>query len=124
MAIVDTPQFQRLRYLKQTGVCHFVYPNATHTRFQHSIGVGHLAFKFAEKLRKENPQLVDEKDSVCVMIAGLCHDLGHGPFSHLWEGFVHEVSITTKYRVINIDWGHVILKSYCDFDRQFSPSFL
>ena len=91
MAIVDTPQFQRLRYLKQTGVCHFVYPNATHTRFQHSIGVGHLAFKFAEKLRKENPHLVDEKDSVCVMIAGLCHDLGHGPFSHLWEGFVHEV---------------------------------
>ena len=50
-----------------------------------------MAFKFAEKLRKENPHLVDEKDSVCVMIAGLCHDLGHGPFSHLWEGFVHEV---------------------------------
>ena len=99
VAIVDTPQFQRLRYLKQTGTAHFVYPNATHTRFQHSLGVAHLAFKFAEKLRKENPNLVDEKDCICVMIAGLCHDLGHGPFSHLWESFVSQAQPGN-------DWHH------------------
>ena len=61
----------------QVGGCHFVYPNATHTRFQHSLGVGHLAYKLAEKLRKENPDKMDEKDSICVMLAGLCHDLGN-----------------------------------------------
>ena len=99
VAIVDTPQFQRLRYLKQVGTCHYVYPSATHTRFQHSLGVGHLAFKFAEKLRKENPTLMDEKDSICLMIAGLCHDLGHGPFSHLWESFVSQVHPES-------DWHH------------------
>ena len=92
VAIIDTPQFQRLRFLKQVGSCHFVYPNATHTRFQHSVGVGYLAYKFADKLRKENPDLIDEKDCQCVMLAGLCHDLGHGPLSHLWEGFVKEAS--------------------------------
>jgi HD superfamily phosphohydrolase len=42
-----------------------------------------LAQKFAERLRQDNPNLVDEKDVICVMLAGLCHDLGHGPFSHL-----------------------------------------
>ena len=90
VAIIDTPQFQRLRFLKQVGSCHFVYPNATHSRFQHSLGVGYLAYKFADKLRKENKDLIDEKDCLCVMLAGLCHDLGHGPLSHLWEGFVEE----------------------------------
>ena len=118
VAIVDTPQFQRLRYLKQTGTCHFVYPNATHTRFQHSLGVGHLAFKFAEKLRKENPTVVDEKDCICIMIAGLCHDLGHGPFSHLWESFVSKVHP-------NSDWHHednsVKMLDYLIEDNDLKP---
>ena len=61
----------------QVGGCHFVYPNATHTRFQHSLGVGHLAKKFAEKLHNENPEKMNKKDIICVMIAGLCHDLGN-----------------------------------------------
>ncbi|XP_059091615.1 deoxynucleoside triphosphate triphosphohydrolase SAMHD1-like [Tigriopus californicus] len=90
LAIVDTPQFQRLRYIKQTGTCHLVFPNATHNRFQHSIGVGHLARKFAEELRRRHQDWMDEKDILCVMMAGVCHDLGHGPFSHLWEQFVKE----------------------------------
>lgn len=98
VAIIDTSQFQRLRFLKQVGNCHFVYPTATHTRFQHSLGVGYLAFKFAEELRKQNPTLVDEKDVLCVMLAGLCHDLGHGPYSHLWEAFVREANPASKWR--------------------------
>jgi hypothetical protein len=76
IAIIDTPQFQRLRFLKQVGSCHFVYPSATHTRFQHSLGVGYLAYKYANKLRLANKGIVNEKDCICVMIAGLCHDLG------------------------------------------------
>ena len=65
---------------QQTGTCHLVYPNATHTRFQHSIGVAHLARTFAEKLQRLYPQWVDDKDVICVMIAGLCHDLGEDLF--------------------------------------------
>ena len=42
-------------------------------------------------LQQRHPHLIDEKDVTCVMIAALCHDLGHGPNSHLWEQFVHEV---------------------------------
>ena len=91
--VVDTPQFQRLRKIKQTGACCHVFPNATHNRFQHSIGVAHYARNFAEKLKSKDARLnVDAKDVVCVMLAGLCHDLGHGPNSHLWEHFMKEAT--------------------------------
>ena len=70
------------------GNLHLVYPMATHTRFQHSIGVAFLAQKFALELKSQKPDLVSDIDVICVMLAGLCHDLGHGAFSHLWETFV------------------------------------
>ena len=104
VAIIDTPQFQRLRFLKQVGTCYFVYPNANHSRFQHSLGVGHLAYEYAKKLQAKNPGLIDEKDCQCVLIAGLCHDLGHGPFSHLWEGFVKEASDQGKLRSFTLQY--------------------
>ncbi len=74
-AIVDTPTFQRLRHLRQTGFCYLVFPTATHDRFQHSLGVAHLAKTLAERFRRSG-HCVDDKDVACVMIAGLCHDLG------------------------------------------------
>jgi len=92
MLLVDTPQFQRLRRLKQLGTCSYVYPGATHNRFTHSIGVSYLAGKFARELQKQRPELVTDKDVYCVMMAGLCHDLGHGPWSHFWEGFIRTMT--------------------------------
>ena len=80
--IINTPEFQRLKRIKQLGACHHVFPGATHTRFEHSLGVGYLAQKSIESLQRRQPELqIDEDTRLTFQLAGLCHDLGHGPTS-------------------------------------------
>lgn len=87
--IIDTPEFQRLRNLKQLGMTYYVYPGAEHTRFQHCIGTYYLAKKQMEIFFKNQPELkINSNDIELVGIAGLCHDLGHGPFSHSYENWI------------------------------------
>ncbi|XP_053466310.1 deoxynucleoside triphosphate triphosphohydrolase SAMHD1 isoform X2 [Ictalurus furcatus] len=95
--IIDTPEFQRLRNIKQLGGGYFVFPGASHNRFEHSIGVAHLAGKLVQSLRAQGNDIT-EKDELCVQIAGLCHDLGHGPFSHLFEVFMKKVKPELKWK--------------------------
>jgi uncharacterized protein len=85
-AIVDTPTFQRLRYIKQLGLAHLVYPGATHTRFDHALGVYHLTRRALSLLAATGT--IDELDAAecrLVPFAGLLHDIGHYPFSHALE---------------------------------------
>ncbi|CCM00278.1 uncharacterized protein FIBRA_02308 [Fibroporia radiculosa] len=86
-AIIDTPQFQRLRNIKQLGTSYYVWPGAAHNRFEHCLGVAYLSHCMAEHLQKCQPELkITRRDIKCVTMAGLCHDLGHGPWSHVWDG--------------------------------------
>ncbi|KAJ8584183.1 HD-domain/PDEase-like protein [Rhizopogon salebrosus TDB-379] len=86
-SFIDTPHFQRLRYVKQLGISYYVFPGASHNRFEHCLGVGHLARMMAQHLQKSQPSLgIKDEHIRCVELAGLCHDLGHGPWSHVWDG--------------------------------------
>lgn len=83
--IVDSPEFQRLRRIKQTSLAYIVYPGATHTRFSHSLGTFYLASKIGEKLYRSGE--INEEELQDLKIASLLYDIGQFPFSHAIEGY-------------------------------------
>lgn len=84
--LINTPEFQRLRRIKQLGVSEFVFPGATHTRFAHCIGVFHVARQLLTVVQREIGEAAyRQKRAEVAVIAALLHDIGHGPFSHVFE---------------------------------------
>ena len=92
--VISHPYFQRLRYIKQLGMTHLVYPGALHTRFHHALGAMHL-MSLAISLLKSKGHVITEGEEESAILAILLHDIGHGPFSHALEhslvtGIKHE----------------------------------
>jgi HD superfamily phosphohydrolase len=83
--VINSAWFQRLRRIRQLGGAQMVYHCADHTRFAHSLGV----YEIVRRMVTEVPDLAEalnEREQVTVMLAGLLHDIGHGPYSHAFEG--------------------------------------
>ena len=81
---LDSKEFQRLRRIRQLGGDFQVYPTAEHSRFSHSLGVYEIVRRMVTEVKTLCVELT-EYEKVCVMLAGLLHDVGHGPFSHAFE---------------------------------------
>ncbi len=84
--LLNTNVVQRLRRIKQLGNTHLVYPSACHTRFEHSLGVIHIATRMAQRLK------LGDHDTEIIRYAALLHDIGHGPFSHVFEAILENVN--------------------------------
>lgn len=94
--LLNSPEVQRLRRIKQLGLSELVFPGATHTRFAHSIGVFEMARQLIEIIERELPTVDRDRADVAV-IAALLHDIGHGPFSHAFEGAEKARGINKKH---------------------------
>ena len=103
--LIDTEVFQRLRRIRQLAMTFLVYPGAVHTRFDHSIGVMHIAGRICQRLQELNPTKVSNEDVDRVRLAALLHDVGHGPFSHVSE------HLLKKYAPADADWKKYTKKS-------------
>ena len=82
--LLETPEFNKLSHIKQLGLAHLVFPGAHHTRFEHSLGVSHVGGMMADSLG------LDDDEKQLVQVAGMLHDVGHGPYSHTLEHILHE----------------------------------
>ncbi|AJM91551.1 MULTISPECIES: HD domain-containing protein [Nitrosopumilus] len=104
LSIIDNSIFQRLRRIRQLSGAHLTYPAAQHTRFEHSLGVMHIASQAGHALNEKG--FLKSDDIEILRLAGLLHDIGHGPFSHLFEEIIQEKKISHE------DFGkEIILKS-------------
>lgn len=104
LKIIDNPIFQRLRRIRQLSGAHLTYPAAQHTRFEHSLGVMHIASQAGQALNEKG--ILKSYDIEVLRLSGLLHDIGHGPFSHLFEEVIQQKKFSHE------DFGkEIILKS-------------
>ena len=126
--LIEHPCFQRLRYIKQLGMTHLVYPGALHTRFHHALGAMHLMSTAIETLCNKGHD-ISPAEQQAVTIAILLHDIGHGPFSHALEqsivqGISHEAISTIMMDRINRDLGGQLDMAIGIFNDTYPKRFL
>lgn len=97
---IDTEEFQRLHYIRQTGLAYKVFPTATTTRFVHSLGVYHLLKTLLGTIVCHQPEVMkdlgpEKMEWIC--LAGLLHDIGHGPFSHLFDDYLRMNGVVARW---------------------------
>jgi HD superfamily phosphohydrolase len=112
--LVDSPEFQRLRRIKQLGLALYTYQGAEHSRLTHSLGVMHLMTRALERLSRDHH--ITEEARCAGRAAALLHDIGHGPFSHVIEkvlGYTHE----RRTLDILLDPGTVVHQILAAYDR-------
>jgi len=101
--LLDTVPVQRLRRIRQLGLASLVYPGADHTRFAHSLGVFHLAGRLMEQLTAATDRnLFDDGLREAVLAAALLHDIGHGPFSYVFERVGQELGLFGSFVRMNV----------------------
>lgn len=125
--IIETPQFQRLRRIKQTGLADFVYPGANHTRFHHALGAMHLMSRTLDNLREKGHPISNEEYEAA-LIAILLHDTGHGPFSHTLEhtllsGISHETVSLLIIQALNKQFNNRLALAIDIFIGKYSRPF-
>lgn len=126
--LISHPFFQRLRYIKQLGMTHLVYPGALHTRFHHALGAMHLMCLAIDILRSKGHQITEDEEEGAT-IAILLHDIGHGPFSHALEyslvkGIQHEdISILMMER-LNMEFDGKLNTAIAIFKGEYPKKFL
>ncbi len=118
LPIIDNPIFQRLRRIRQLSGAHLTYPTAQHTRFEHSLGVMHIASQAGHALNEKD--IIKSDDIETLRLAALLHDIGHGPFSHLFEEIIQEKKISHedfgKELVLKSEIGDILSKT--GFDKK------
>lgn len=87
--LINTPEFQRLRRVKQLGITSSVFHGAEHSRFGHSVGVYELASRITERFEQYYSDVWDPKERLLTLVSALLHDIGHGAFSHTFEHLFH-----------------------------------
>lgn len=110
LELIETPEVQRLRRIRQLGLTNLVYHGAEHSRFVHSMGVASLARRMYDQLRPNGAPA----ERLAVIAAALCHDLGHGPFSHVAEriGRYHHEDVTIALIATPGTGPHQVLSRY------------
>ena len=116
LEIIDNPIFQRLRRIRQLSGAHLTYPSAQHTRFEHSLGVMHIASQAGQALKEK--EVLKSHDIEVLRVAGLLHDIGHGPFSHLFEEIIKQKKFSHedfgKNLILKTEIGDILTKNGYD----------
>ncbi|MFQ5573763.1 MAG: HD domain-containing protein [Nitrosopumilaceae archaeon] len=120
LQIIDNPIFQRLRRIRQLSGAHLTYPGAQHTRFEHSLGVMHIAGQAGQALQEKG--IINTDDIENLRLAALLHDIGHGPFSHLFEEVMQRKKKASHEEmgrdlILQTEIGDIISKS--GFNKKF-----